>query len=416
MTGQDDLRTEVEEALSTIERVIMTDVETQALRVPAFEAFKSLIVTGNTCLFLPDEGGAKNYRLDQYVVKRDPMGNVIEIIIRETVHPESLPDSIRESVLSKLKEREEMVDLYTRVLLKDGRWEVSQECMDEEIPEGKGSYPKDNCPWLVLRWTSIAGEDYGRGLIEEYLGDLMTLEALTKAITEGSVVAARILFLVNPNGTTRPSKITSARNGAVIEGNAADVTTLQMDKFADFSIAAATAQRIEQRLSYAFLLMQSVQRDAERVTAEEIRTLAKELEDSLGGVYSVLAQEFQLPLVRRLMKQNKNLPELPKGVVNPAIVTGLEALGRGNDLQKLVIFMEALEPIKDLIQPYLVAGDYATRVATSLGMDKKGLIRSEEEVQALMQQQQLQQAAQSVAPGVAQEIAKGAVQQPQGGE
>ncbi|WP_416142518.1 portal protein [Escherichia coli] len=45
----------------------------------------------------------------------------------------------------------------------------------------------------------------------------------------------------------------------------------------------------------------AVQRTGERVTAEEIRYVASELEDTLGGVYSILSQELQLPLVRVLL-------------------------------------------------------------------------------------------------------------------
>ena len=74
--------------------------------------------------------------------------------------------------------------------------------------------------------------------------------------------------------------------------------------------------KIEQRLSYAFLLNASVIRDSERTTAEEVRMTAQELQDSLGGIYGVLSQEFQLPLVKRklaLLNKTKKLPELPKG-------------------------------------------------------------------------------------------------------
>ena len=56
-------------------------------------------------------------------------------------------------------------------------------------------------------------------------------------------------------------------------------------------------------MSYAFLLHTAIQRDAERVTAQEIRYMAEQLETAMGGVYSLLSQEFQLPLVKILMKR-----------------------------------------------------------------------------------------------------------------
>ena len=67
----------------------------------------------------------------------------------------------------------------------------------------------------------------------------------------------------------------------------------------------------------------SIQRPGERVTAEEIRHMAAELEDALGGVYSILSQEFQLPLIRRLMYQmerNGTFPKLPQGMIRPMII------------------------------------------------------------------------------------------------
>jgi hypothetical protein len=46
------------------------------------------------------------------------------------------------------------------------------------------------------------------------------------------------------------------------------------------------------------------------------------------------------------MQQAKRLPSLPKGVVKPTIVTGMEALGRGNDLNKIRQFIEVAKEIE----------------------------------------------------------------------
>ena len=118
--------------------------------------------------------------------------------------------------------------------------------------------------------------DYGRGHCEAFLGDLKSLEGLTRAILEGSSASAKMLFLVSPSGTTRASAISKAPNGAIIEGNAGDVSVLQANKFADFRIAFETMNRIETRLQFAFLLNSSVQRQAERVTATEVQLVANE--------------------------------------------------------------------------------------------------------------------------------------------
>jgi hypothetical protein len=407
LTQQEGMRAEVEEGLNRVERSVMSEIETGAIRVSAFEALKQLIVSGNSLIYLPPQGGMKVFRLDRYVVVRDPMGNVLEIIVKESMAPELLPEGVQIETPGTDPSAQKAIDIYTWVRRGPKNWTVHQEVQGKIVPNSKGTYPLDASPWIPLRFTKIDGEDYGRGYVEEYYGDLVSLEALTKAIVEGSAAAAKILFLVNPNGTTSIRDIASAESGAIKSGNAADVTVLQTEKFADFRIAYETIQQIQQRLSFAFLLNSSVQRAGERVTAEEIRYMAGELEDALGGVYSILSQEFQLPLINRLMLQmqrQRRLPKLPKGVVRPAITTGLEALGRGHDMNKLSMFAQIAVQAAQL-PPEVNKDDFLKRAGTSLGIDMKGMIKTPEEMQALMQQMQMQQMVEKLGPK-AMDVAK----------
>jgi len=404
LTKRPGMRGEVEKALNKIERAVMTEIEAHAIRVPAFEAIKQLVVAGNVLCFLIPGGGMRIFRLDRFVVNRDPMGNILEIITKEEIAPDLLPEEFRKTLPKKYLTGsvEKTVSLFTRVVRNGDMWEVYQEVKGKTVPGSKGTYPLDKSPWIVLRWTKCDGEDYGRGYVEEYYGDLRSLEALSQAIVEGSAAAAKVLFLVKPNGTTNQKVLTDSPNGAVRAGNAEDVTVLQVEKFNDFRVALDASGRIEQRLAAAFLLAASVQRDAERVTAEEIRIMASELEDALGGVYSILSQEFQQPLVSRLLFQlerAKRLPTLPKGMVRPAITTGLEALGRGHDQNKLQRFLSAISPLgPEVIAQHLIVGEFITRSGTAEGIDMDGLVRGQEEIQAEMQQQQMQQLIEKLGP------------------
>ncbi len=221
--------------------------------------------------------------------------------------------------------------------------------------------------------------------------------------------------MVRPNGTTRINTLAKSPNGAIVQGDVNDVSTLQLQKSQDFRISLDTITQIRDRLSFAFLLNSSVQRNAERVTAEEVRFMAQELESALGGVYSVLSQEFQLPLVNLLLQRlvkAKKMPSFPKDTVKPQIVTGIEALGRGQDLNKLAQFLEYLGPLgPEAIMQNLNLDDYIDRLGASLGIDTGGLIKSpeqkqQEQQQAQEQQQQMQQQMQQAA--MMQEVVKGA--------
>ena len=397
-----DNRGQVEEGLARIERAAMSEIEGKSIRVPVFEALKLLIVTGNALVYMPKEGGMKVFRPDRYVVKRDTMGNVLEIITKESVSAVTLPEEVRNMIPQpenshKTGSPVKNYDLYTCLVATGKGYKTHQEVAGMDIPSSHGTFKKETNPFIPLRFIRIDGEDYGRGFIEEYIGDLRSLEALTKAIVQGSAASAKVLFLVRPNGTTKTKDLAAAPNGAFLQGDSNDVSTLQVQKAADFRVSLETMRMINDRLASAFLLNSSVQRTAERVTAEEVRFMAQELETALGGVYSILSQEFQLPLINLLLnslqKQGK-MPKMPKDSVKPTVVTGIEALGRGQDLNKLAAFLQYLQPLgPEIIQSEMNLGDYIDRLAASLGIDTSGLIKSDEQKQQeqMMQQQMMQQ-------------------------
>jgi len=396
-----DQRGPVEEGLARIERAAQQEIESQAYRVPVFEALKHLIVTGNCLIYMPDNGGMRVFHLDRYIIKRDPMGNVIYIITKEDLNAKSLTEEQRVAI--GLPPPDEVSpetphkphELFTYVCNKGKYWHIHQEIGKVPVPESYGKFPIDKSPFIPLRFSRVDGESYGRGLVEEYLGDLRSLEALTQAIVEGSAAAAKVLFLVRPNGTTRINVLANSPSGSIVQGDANDVSTLQLDKFNDFRISLDTMTQIRDRLSAAFLLNSSVQRNAERVTAEEVRFMAQELESALGGVYSVLSMEFQTPLVNVLLQKlvkSKKMPKFPKESVKPQIVTGMEALGRGQDLNKLSQFLQYLQPLgPEAIMSNLNLDDYIDRLGASLGIDTNGLVKSAEQKQAEQQQAQEQQ-------------------------
>lgn len=398
----EEMKTDIEDGLAHQERVVNAEIETSGDRIPVGEGFKQLIVAGNVLLHDSDKG-MKTYRLDNYVCQRDSRGNALHIVAHEEVAPIALPPEFYKVLKGKGEfdkdNVEETVSLYTHVQRKNDEWEVYQECKGRKIPGSFGTYPLDACPWLALRCVRVDGEDYGRSYVEEYYGDLASLEALTEAITEGSAMAAKVIVFVDPNGQTQVRTVATAANGDVKEGNAGDVTILRMDKQADFSVAERLLDKIERRLSMNFLLHSSVQRDAERVTREEIRYMAQELEQALGGIYSLMAAEFQLPYIRhkinKLTKEGK-IPPLPADLVRPTIITGVDALGRQAEGEKLFSYLAKMRDLLgDMFYQEFDLNEASKRLASADGVDIKGLLKTPEmkaqEAAQAQQQQMMQQ-------------------------
>jgi hypothetical protein len=286
----------------------------------------------------------------------------------------------------------------------ESEWEEWQEIEGVIVPESLVTYKKrDAIPYIPLSLAVIEGADYGYGYCSDFEGDLTNLEGLNKAIVEASAAMALLLLLVRPNSTIRKRDIERAESGDLVTGDPDDISILQMEKSHDLSVAANQVAAIESRLNFAFLLHKAVSRDAERVTAEEIRFMATELENSLGGIFSSLANDFQTPLVKLLvhrMTEDGRMPELPEDVVEPQVVTGLDALGRGQDLNKLDSFVrginETLGP--EAVQRYVNIDEYLRRRASATGVDSNGLIKTEEQLAAEAQQAQQAELLANVAP------------------
>jgi hypothetical protein len=351
LTKQVGLRAQVEKALSKIERAVMSEIEGTAMRPGINEALKQLIVTGNV-LDLP-QAERRHPRLPARPIRVQArsLGHVLEIVTHERISPLEVPESIREQCSAakasrtrrRTSPRATTRSISTRASSAADRLEDRAGVCGTSSPSRR-LVPFDKCPWLALRFVTIDGEDYGRGYVEEHLGDLRSLEALQKAIVQASAAAAKVLFLVKPNGSTKVSVLTESESGDVKIGNKDDVTVLQMEKYNDFKVALETRNDLTKALSYAFMLHSAVQRDAERLTAEEIRYMANELEAGLGGIYSTMSQELQLPFVRVLMHSltmRGRLPP-PENTVRPVVTTGVEAIGRGNDLSSCRTFFKLI--------------------------------------------------------------------------
>jgi hypothetical protein len=173
---------------------------------------------------MPTEGGSRIFRLPQYVVVRDPMGNWHEIVAKESVHRTTLEEATKEAVTVKdpsgdPEEDDEDIDVFTRITRKDGKAEWYQEINDVEVPGSRGKSEIEDSPYIPLRWAALENENYGRGHVEEYLGDLRSLEELSKSLVAFAVAAAKVIFLDRPNSVTDIEAIENAESGEFVEGN-----------------------------------------------------------------------------------------------------------------------------------------------------------------------------------------------------
>ena len=393
-----EIRSELDLSFAKIERTVMESIAESGDRVVVHQALKHLVVAGNALVFMSKDG-LKLYPLNRYVVDRDGNGNVIEIVTKETVSKKLVknfyPDLMESDVVDETTLSDDECVIYTHITRDNNRFVWHQEMFDQVLPKSQGKAPVDANPWLVLRFNSVDGEVYGRGRVEEFLGDLKSLEALSQAIVEGSAAAAKVVFTVAPSSTTKPQTLAKAGNGAIIQGRPDDIGVVQVGKTADFQTAYQMIGSLTQRLNEAFLILNV--RDSERTTAEEVRMTQLELEQQLGGLFSLLTVEFLIPYLNRKLnvaQKTGEIPRLPKGgIIRPTIVAGINALGRGQDRESLGQFLTVIAQTMgpDAIAQFINPDEVIKRLAAASGIDVLNLVKSMQELQAEQQQQMAQQ-------------------------
>lgn len=422
---EDDIKyIDAESMLTNAEKEAMMEHERIAGRVGLGQALEHLVVGGTTCLYLPDndESSLINYPLTNFVSRRDKSGFLLELIIEEQKSIDTFEPAIQMLIKAKKKShqsrvkdsetRDDEVKLYTRMLFKNGFYRIEQEVVGERVGESYRVKP-ENSPFIVLRWKSNYGEDYGRSLVEQYASDFHVIQLLSEAIAKGMVLMADVKYLIRPGSVTDVDHLIESPTGEFIYGNIDDIGVLQLEKHADFTPIANVLDKYERRVGRAFMLGSQVQRNAERVTAYEIRRDALEMEQNLGGAYSLLANTLQRPYFRLLLKRIDF--SLPEGIVSTVLLTGIEALSKMSDADKFFQWSEAMATAAGLppkIQDRMKWGDYAQHSANQLSLDLPFIMTEDEyreysaEQRQNQQQDMLMQGAASAMPQVANNLTK----------
>lgn len=368
--------------LAQQERAGMKVFNKRAGRVAMHDVMTNLIIVGNVCVYTPQNEKMQTYSLRDFTVLRDLRGNLVKGVIRETKAVEALSEELGAIAIAEGGYADEdEVELYTCIKrISKNRFIVWQELEDLcYCHKTVGLYTDKDIPWLFLTWKLARNKDYGTGLVEDYSGDFHMLSTLSEASIDFVTLLTDVKNLVNPTGMTNVREINEAPSGAYVHGREQDLFVHSPNVHSNAEFIDKKFVEVARRIAVAFLIQTAVTRQAERVTAEEIRQTAQELEGSLGGVYSRQADELQTPLATRIIAE---LDSAFKDI-EPLIVTGLESLSRSSELDRLRAFFNDLVPLADLPERIADRIDFKSLIAVigaGHGVDYDAFLLGEEMV------------------------------------
>lgn len=392
---------QLELQLASAEKKVQDYMDMVQYRPQAVTAAKLLIITGNALEYHPEERPVQVYTLRNFCVVRDVSGEVIEIMTKETKAFETFSPDVQVQIRAgrHRKQDEAEVTIYTQVRLEDdGRFYVRQAADDVPLDTRGAFYTRQTLPWIPLTWNLIQGEDYGRGLVAEYAGAFHAVNVLSGSLLNIAAIMGDIKFFVDPQSLIDVPALNRSAPGSYHAGRPEQVGPMTMGgKLQDAQFISAMIDRYERQISQAFLLNSQLTRQAERVTAEEIRMQANELETSNGGIYSRLAATWQGQLANVMLDQT-GFDGLDYGIV-PKIITGMDSLSRQSELDNIVQFLTYLGLLQNVPEDVRAAIDvsaFAQIVATNLQVEHDKFIKSadrmaQEQQAAIEQQQQLEQ-------------------------
>lgn len=312
------------------------------------QATRHLIVAGNVLVNRDSkEQRCTTYGLQSFSVRRDGRGILLDTVLRERTYIEALPPDIQRTLRiaypNKYRRPDDAppIELFTRIERKTGKtgrvfFEVSQQA--DEIDIGTpGTYPEHLCPWQVVTWNLIAGEHYGRGLVEDYAGGFAKLSDGSEAATLYGIEIMKVVHLVAPGVGADIDELATSESGQYVQGANGAVQAHEAGDALKLQAMRAELSEVFGNLARAFMWKANT-RDAERVTAFELRLDAQEADNVLGGTYSSLAETWQVPFAHILMHEEN--PATLAGILDDSIkldiIAGVPALGRSLDLQNLL--------------------------------------------------------------------------------
>lgn len=268
-------------------------------------------------------------------------------------------------------------------------------------------------PFVVARYTKVAGEVYGRGPLVTAISDIKTLNKTLELLLKNASLAIAGVYTAADDGVLNPQNV-KIQPGSIISvarnGGAQGPSLTPLPKAGDFNVSQIVINDLRMNIKKIMMDDTLPPDNMSARSATEISERTRELATNLGSAFGRMITEILVPIVSRTLfvLDQQGMIDLPLRVNGIEVkVTPVSPLAQAQKLQEINDVMQYMQ-IANSMGPQgqtTVAVDRVLKfIAERLGISQE-LLATPQEQQMMMQQLQ-----QMMAPPEAQQ-AEGAIEE-----
>jgi len=397
-------QTKIDAQLETTTDTLFSYINNSNLATEANEAFLDLAV-GTGALLLEEGEGEDLLRfkavpLKQLIIEDGP-GGTVENVFRD--HSVAARDIERiwpkgkasEAVKKMMQEKpDELVHIIEATIWDDKEKQYSFVVIESATKHVVFEDYFEQSPWIVFRWSKVAGERYGRGPIMTALPDIKTANEVVKFVLKNAEKEIAGVYTAVDDGVLNPWTINVAPGAIVPVGQQGSLQPLVSG--GNFNVSELILGDLRDSIRKALYHDQLGAVTGPTKSATEISIRQQELMSDIGSSFGRLQIEFINKLIKRayyILERNKKVAPIKVGgqVVEIKVISPLAQQQDMDEVTKLGQFVQFAGMVgPEAMQIGLDLEAFPEHIAQLLGVDKT-LIRDKEERDAL--KAQMQQAA-----------------------
>jgi len=255
-------------------------------------------------------------------------------------------------------------------------------------------------PWIISRYSKVAGEVYGRGPLLTALPDIKTLNKTLELVLKNASLAISGVYTAADDGVLNPQTVKLVP-GAIIpvarNGGPQGESLKPLARSGDFNMSQIIIQDLRANIKRTLLDESLPPDNMSARSATEVVERMKELAQNLGSAFGRLINETMIPLVSRILSvmDERGLIDLPLQVngleVKVSPVAPLAMAQNMEEINNIVQFMQLTANFGAEGQLAVKTGDLIDFLGDKLGVPSSVRNSPAERAFLMDEQRKLQQ-------------------------